>query len=72
MLTLIKALLSIASSLAQYAQQRQLLEAGRAQAILGGIREAEDAIDRARAARAGVRHDDDSVQSDPDNRDARD
>jgi len=71
MLTLIRALLSVASSLAQYAQQRQLLEAGRAQAILGGIREAEDAIDRARAARDSVRHDDDSVRDDRDNRDNR-
>lgn len=69
MLTAIKALLAIVARLAQYAQQKQLLEAGAAQAILGGVREAEDAVERARAARADVRHDADSVRDDPNNRD---
>lgn len=69
MLTAIKALLAIIARLTQYAQQKQLLEAGYAQAVLGGVREAEDAIERARVARNSVNLDSDSVRDDPRNRD---
>jgi hypothetical protein len=69
MLTLIKALLSVAGSLSKWAADRQLIQAGEAQAIASGIAEADHAIDRARRAAAAVRHDDGSVRDDPDNRD---
>jgi hypothetical protein len=69
MLTLIKALLSVAGSLSKWAADRQLIQAGEAQAIASGLAEADNAIDRARRAAAAVRHDDDSVRDDRDNRD---
>jgi len=50
-LTLLKLLLSIASAVASYAERRQMLEAGAAQAVLKGVRDADSAIARARAAR---------------------
>lgn len=69
MLSLIKLLLSVVSQLSRYAADRQLIKAGEAQAIASGVAEADDAIDRARRAAAGVRHDADSVRDDPANRD---
>lgn len=69
MLTLIKALLSFAGALSKWAADRQLMQAGEAQAILSGIAEAEHAIDKARRAAADVLHDNDSMRDDPDNRD---
>lgn len=68
-LTLLKLLLSIASAIASYAERRQMLEAGAAQAVLKGVRDADEAIARARAARDAVRDDPDSVRDDPYNRD---
>lgn len=69
MLGLIKALLSIASSLSEYAQQRQLIDAGEAKALLRGIKDADEAIARAARIRAGVDHSPGSVRDDPNNRD---
>lgn len=70
MIGLIRALLSAVDALTRYARDRQLIEAGEARAALEGAQRALDAIDRARAARAAVRHDADSVRDDPSNRDA--
>lgn len=70
MIGLIRALLSAVDSLTRYARDRQLIQAGEARAALAGTTAALDAIDRARADRAAVRHDADSVRDDPANRDA--
>lgn len=70
-LTLLKLLLSIASAVATHVRERRLLEAGAAQAVLKGVRDADEAIRRARAARDAVRDDPDSVRDDPYNRDNR-
>ncbi|HEY7823636.1 MAG TPA: hypothetical protein VIG24_12415 [Acidimicrobiia bacterium] len=69
MLSLIKALLSVVSHLSKFAADRQLIQAGEHKAIVAGIAEADDAINRARRAAAAVRHDADSVRDDPANRD---
>jgi hypothetical protein len=68
-INLIRLLLSAVDSLIRYARDRQLIEAGEARAALEGANAALDAINRARAARAAVQHDPDSVRDDPDNRD---
>lgn len=52
-LTLLKLFLSLASSLAEYAKTKQLMEAGANEAILMGIRDADEAINRANSARFG-------------------
>lgn len=53
-LTLLKLLLSLASAVATHVRERRLLEAGQAEAVAAGIREADDAIRRARDAAARV------------------
>ena len=50
-LTLLKLLLSLASAVASHVRDKRLLEAGRAEAVLQGVRDADEAIARARAAR---------------------
>ena len=57
MIALIRALLSIASSLTAFAQQRQLIDAGAAQATLQGIRDADANMQAAKAMRDRVRTD---------------
>lgn len=52
---LISAVLAIARSLIQWAEQNKWIEAGAAQAALAGLREADDAIFKARQARQDVR-----------------
>lgn len=69
MLGLIKLLLSAVSQLSRYAADRQLIQAGEHKAIVSGIAEADDAIERARRAAAGVDHSRDGMRRDPDNRD---
>lgn len=69
MLALIRSLLSIVGSLTAWAQQRQLIQAGEAQAVLRGIEDADQAISAAYAARDRVRNDPDSMRDDPNNRD---
>lgn len=65
---LITALLSIIKLVAQYATSNQLLSAGAAEEILRGIKNAQDAVDKANAARELVRanslRDPSSVMSD--------
>lgn len=68
-LSLLRLLLQLASTVATHLRERRLLEAGAAQAVLKGVRDADEAIARARAARDAVRDDPDSVRDDPYNRD---
>lgn len=65
-LTFLKLLLTIASSLAKYASEKKLMDAGAAEAVLKGVRDADEAVDRANLARksGGV-----PVDDDPNNRD---
>ena len=70
-LTILHLLLSLASTVATHVRERRMLEAGQAEAALRGIRDADEAIARARAARDAVRDDPDSVRDDPYNRDNR-
>lgn len=51
-MAILKILLSLASSVAQYMQNKQLLEAGKAQAILQGIKDAREITKTANAARS--------------------
>ena len=66
-ITLIKLFLSLASSIAQYAHDKQLMDAGENKAILEGIKNANDAIARANVARANANKL--PVSKDPNNRD---
>lgn len=68
-LSLIKSLLSVVSSLTRWAETRQLLNAGEARNVLRSIDAANANIQKARDARASVKHDIDSVFNDPHNRD---
>ena len=70
-LSLISGLISLASAIAEYAKNRQLIGAGEAQALNRVLAEGLSAIERAQAARRVVRHDVDSMRNDPDNRDKR-
>ena len=51
MIELIKFLLALVSSIAKYAADKQLMDAGAAQSVLEGINNANDAINRANDAR---------------------
>ena len=53
-LGLLRLLLQLASTVATHLRERRLLDAGAAEATLAGIREADEAIRRARAAAARV------------------
>lgn len=66
-LTLLKLFLTLASTFAKYAADKQLLEAGENKAILDGLKYANDAIARANAARADANKL--PVEADPYNRD---
>lgn len=54
MIAIVKALLYLANHLAGFMHDRQLISAGEAQAVLKGIQEANDAINRAKRARNAV------------------
>lgn len=64
-LSIIKLFLSLASSLAQYAHDKQMMDAGAAESVLKGLNDANDAINRANAARANA--DSVPIEDDPDN-----
>ena len=64
---LLKLILSLASTLAEYAKNKQLMDAGASEAILKGVRDADDAIRRADSARNNA--DNISPVIDPNNRD---
>ena len=68
-LGLIKVLLGLASHLARWAQQRQLISAGEASKVAEQLQETLDVVNKATAARRSVKHDADSLQDDPDRRD---
>jgi hypothetical protein len=65
-LSILKLLLSITATLAEYVKNRQLMDAGAAEVILKGVADANEAVSRANAARAGKLPD---VNTDPQNRD---
>jgi hypothetical protein len=66
-LPILKAVLSLASALMGYVRDKQLLDAGKAQANEAALRGMLDAISRAKRARQSVTPD--GVPDDPDNRD---
>lgn len=68
-LSLIQALLSLAGVVMKYASDKQLMDAGASKAAAESLLGAIDAIELAKRARAGVKHDPDSVVLDPNNRD---
>ncbi|WP_022949523.1 hypothetical protein [Methylohalobius crimeensis] len=68
-LSILRGLLGLAEQLTEWLNRRQLLEAGESRAVARGLKDAQETIRRAQAARRGVRHDADSVRRDPDNRD---
>jgi hypothetical protein len=53
-ISLAKLFLTLASSIIQYMNNKQLMEAGEAKAVLEGIKHANDAIARAHGARANA------------------
>jgi hypothetical protein len=63
---ILKIVLGLASKLAEYVKNKQLMDAGASEALLKGLRDADDAIARANSARANV--DSLPVESDPQNR----
>lgn len=68
-LTLLKALVALVTSVANYLKDKQLIEAGAAQAVLKGLRDANDAIALANDARQ--HYDSLPIESDTENRDNR-
>jgi hypothetical protein len=60
---LLKAVLSIAGSVAAYIKDKQLMDAGAAKAVLAGIQEAEKEVARAEKIRSDYR---DAIAADPD------
>lgn len=70
-LPLLKLALTLANWVAQIVHDNKLMEAGAAKATLAGIRSAQDATQRAVAARDAVRDDALSVRNDPNNRDGK-
>jgi hypothetical protein len=64
---IIKLFLTLASAMAEFAKTKRLMDAGAAEAVLKGVRDADDAINRANIARANA----DKLPSDndPNNRD---
>lgn len=67
MVTLLKLILSFASSLASYVHDKRLMDAGASEAILKGLEEVNEKIAGAKSARANA--DSVSVDADPYNRD---
>lgn len=68
-LTILKGLLSLASSIAGYLHDKQLIDAGRSQAIAEGATNALEQVKKAQAARLAVNNSPDSLRADPRNRD---
>ena len=66
---ILRALLSLSSSVAAYVQEKQLLEAGEAKAIAEGLRNAQIAINKARKARDAANTDFDKRDGVPDESD---
>ena len=68
-LSIVSALLSLASYIAEYARDRQLIGAGEARQLSRTLGESLATIERAQAARRAVKHDVDSIMRDKQNRD---
>lgn len=68
-LSLISAVISLASRLTEFASNRRLIVLGEARAAHRALAEAWDCLERAQAARRNVKHDPDSIVRDPRNRD---
>lgn len=68
-LALLRALLGLANSLTAYLHDRQLIEAGEAQAIYEGLRNAQEAINKARRARTAAVREFDKRDGMPDDED---
>lgn len=68
-LAILRALLGLANSLTSYLQEKQLIEAGEAQAIAEGLKNAQDAISKARKARRNALNDFDRRNGVPDDDD---
>jgi len=54
MIKLLSAILSLASAIANYLKDKQLMDAGEAKAILKGLNDADKAIAKANVARANA------------------
>ena len=65
----LKAVLGFASALTEYLRNRELLEAGEAQAIAEGLKNANEAIEKARRARRNAVRDFDKRDGGPDGND---
>lgn len=70
-LTLLKALLSLASSVASYLHEKQLIDAGHSKAIAESSNAALDAVKKAQDARNSLSSTPDDIMSDDANRDAK-
>lgn len=68
-LGILKALLSLAGSLTSYLSDRRLISAGEKAAMMRGITNAKNQVDKARRARANTKLDEKSVRNDRANRD---
>ncbi len=66
---LLKAVLRFASALTEYLRNRELLEAGEAKAIAEGLKNANEAIEKARRARRNAVRDFDKRDGVPDDND---
>lgn len=64
-LTLLKGLVSLVTSVANYLRDKRLMDAGAAESVLKGLNDANDAINRANAARANANSV--PIDQDPDN-----
>lgn len=65
-LTLLKGLVALVTSIANYFRDKRLMEAGAAESVLKGLNDANDAIDRANDARANASSV--PIDQDPDDR----
>jgi len=70
-LSILNGLLSLASALASFLHDKQLMDAGAAKAVSASLQEAMNVTKKALAARDAVSDDPDSVQHDKDNRDGK-
>ena len=67
--SLLRAILGLASTLANYLQSKQLMDAGEAQAVIKSLEHAQNAITKANKARDISEHDFDARDGVPDDSD---
>lgn len=68
-LSLLKLVLTVSASIAEIVEDKQLLDAGEAKNVAKTLREQNDRVEKALAARRAVKHDPDSLRNDPNRRD---